>query len=76
MNSRTKEAVRILAHRVNKNPEAATMADLKKLAKAVLMLRNGEPSAARIVEDPTCASVEDLHKLAKLTLKLLGEKLS
>lgn len=38
MNSRTKDIVRILAHRVNNDPTSATMDDLKKLAKAVLML--------------------------------------
>lgn len=74
MHARTKDVIRILARRVNENPDTATMDDLKKLAKAVSMLRNGEPLAERINKDPTCGSRADLDKLAKTALKLLGER--
>lgn len=74
MHTRTKDVIRILARRVNENVEDATMDDLKKLARAVSMLRNGDPLAERINKDPTSATRADLDKLAKTALRALGER--
>lgn len=71
MTTHTKDVIRILVQRLRENPDTATVTDAKKLAKALLMLRNGEPLAERVAKDPTSASKADLGKLINLLARIL-----